>query len=191
MTKEQLRQFYKAKRRSLDRASYTKSVGLILQELQGRDWSAAAYVHVYLPIKKMGEIDTWPFITWLEEYFPAVNIVISRSNPTDFSMEHYRFVDRTFLVENVWGILEPVDGEPVDAKLLDVVLVPLLVADKTGNRVGYGKGFYDRFLEGCRPDCLKLGLSLFEPVDQIDDLHTQDIPLDELITPKGIYSFNR
>lgn len=191
MTKEQLRQFYKGKRRALDSASYAAAVDSIMQQLQQRDWSGATYVHIYLPIVKMSEIDTWPFIAWLQEYFPKVNIVVSRSNPNDFTMQHYRFVDRTFLVENKWGILEPIEGDLIDVKLLDVVLIPLLVADKDGNRVGYGKGFYDRFLEGCRSDCLKLGLSLFEPVDQIDDLHAQDIPLDKLITPKGTYSFNR
>jgi len=189
MTKEQLRKAYKAERLKIDEGAYEQASVAIIEQLKQRDWSAYIYVHVYLPIQKMREIDTWPFIDWLQVQHPNVHIVISRSNPVDFTMEHYRFVNRTFLVENSWGILEPVDGEDIHASLLDVVVVPLLVADKHGNRVGYGKGFYDRFLEDCRPDCLKLGLSLFEPVDQIENLHAQDIPLDELITPKRTYSF--
>lgn len=189
MTKEQLRKIYKAERKQLADASYAKASRAIIAQLEQRDWSSCAYIHVYLPIQKMREIDTWPFMDWLQDNYPAMHIIISRSNPADFSMQHYHFVSRSSLLENDWGILEPFDGDLVDILLLDVVIVPLLVADKHGNRVGYGKGFYDRFLAGCRPDCLKLGLSLFEPVPFLDDVHPQDIPLDELITPTRTYSF--
>ena len=67
---------------------------------------------------------------------------------------------------------------------VDVVLVPGLAFDEGGHRVGYGRGFYDRFLALCRPDCLKVGLSYFEPISQITDIHAGDIRLDLLITPE-------
>ena len=70
-----------------------------------------------------------------------------------------------------------------------MVLVPLLNFDEEGNRVGYGKGYYDRFLAHCRPDCIKVGFSYFEPLDSIDDVHEYDIKLDYGITPGGIFVF--
>ena len=68
--------------------------------------------------------------------------------------------------------------------LAALVLVPGVCFDQTGHRVGYGKGFYDRFLKTCRPGCLKVGLSYFEPVDPIDDVHDGDVRLDFIVTPE-------
>jgi len=56
--------------------------------------------------------------------------------------------------------------------------------------VGYGKGYYDRFLKRCRTDCLKVGLSYFGPVETIPEAHDADIPLDCCITPEVIQTFN-
>ena len=64
---------------------------------------------------------------------------------------------------------------------IDVVLVPLLCSDGQGYRVGYGKGFYDRFLVKCRPDCRKIGLSYFPPVDRIEDVTESDVKMDEVV----------
>jgi len=69
------------------------------------------------------------------------------------------------------------------------VLVPLLSFDKKGFRVGYGKGFYDRFLMQCKSDCIKIGLSYFDPIDVIDDADEFDVPLDFCITPQKVYVF--
>ena len=72
---------------------------------------------------------------------------------------------------------------------LDLVFVPLLAFDKTGQRVGYGKGFYDRFLAACRPDTIKIGLSLETSVAQVADVHEGDVVLDYVITPAGVIKF--
>lgn len=131
----------------------------------------------------------WAFMDIVQERFPNLQMVVSRSNVIDFSMVHYLFSRSLILTENEWGIVEPLDGERVVESLLDVVLVPLLVADDRGNRVGYGKGFYDRFLARCRPDCVKIGISFFEPVELITDVDTLDIPLDKLVTPLSVFDF--
>jgi 5-formyltetrahydrofolate cyclo-ligase len=70
-----------------------------------------------------------------------------------------------------------------------MVLIPLLAFDQTGQRVGYGKGYYDRFLANCRPDCIKTGLSFFPAEDKITDTNTFDIAMDFCITPDKIYEF--
>ncbi|MFD3292137.1 5-formyltetrahydrofolate cyclo-ligase [Aquirufa sp. KTFRIE-69F] len=88
-----------------------------------------------------------------------------------------------------WGIPEPVGGTVVKPTDFDIVLIPLLAFDKNGQRVGYGKGFYDRYLALCRPDCLKIGISLFDPVDLIEQVESHDIPLDIAICPTILYDF--
>jgi 5-formyltetrahydrofolate cyclo-ligase len=98
--------------------------------------------------------------------------------------------ESTVLVKNKQHIPEPLYGENIDPLLIDAVIIPLLAFDKLGHRVGYGAGFYDRFLERCKPDVLKIGVSLFEPIDKILDTHHQDIRLTHCITPKQIYFFD-
>ena len=67
--------------------------------------------------------------------------------------------------------------------------MPLLVFDKSGHRVGYGEGYYDRFMSDIKNDVIKVGLSLFEPVDKISDINQKDIPLNYVITPSKTYYF--
>ena len=70
-----------------------------------------------------------------------------------------------------------------------MVFVPLLVFDQQGHRVGYGMGYYDRFLVQCSETTLKVGLSFFDPVSKIEDIKTHDIALDFALTPEGIFTF--
>ena len=87
------------------------------------------------------------------------------------------------------NIHEPLTGIVADAGIIDMIFVPMLIFDKEGYRVGYGKGFYDKYLEHCRKDCIKAGFCYFEPMDKIDDPHKFDIPLDICITPYNVYVF--
>lgn len=90
-----------------------------------------------------------------------------------------------------WGILEPQDETSVrlNPKDIDIIFIPLLAVDTRGHRVGYGKGFYDRFLANTKPDLIKIGLSLEEPIEPIEDLSQFDVALDFAITPLSIYRF--
>ncbi len=187
MTKAELRRNYKRKRSLLSEAQISSFNAGILNQLLQFDWSGNHYIHTFLPIVGQNEPDMWSFITNIRVYYPDIHIVISRSELKDHAMKHFLLADNVVLEENVWGIVEPVDGETVAETLLDVVLVPLLIVDKAGNRVGYGKGFYDRFLAKCRPDCKKIGISLFAPVEKIDDVDPLDIPLDIVVTPNLTY----
>lgn len=93
---------------------------------------------------------------------------------------------------SAWGIQEPNPQtcQKVNVADIDLVIIPLLAFDSHGNRVGYGKGFYDRFLQDCRPDTLKIGVCLDEAVLRIDDVEAHDIPLDLCISPIGIHLFD-
>jgi 5-formyltetrahydrofolate cyclo-ligase len=90
---------------------------------------------------------------------------------------------------NAYNIPEPVSSQAVHPSEIDLVLLPLLAFDQQGYRVGYGKGFYDRFLQHCRKDCVKVGLSYFDAVPSIEDANEFDVPLDYCITPQKVYVF--
>lgn len=189
MTKDQLRKLYRAQRNNLSIEEKQTQNSNLLEQLKTLNWEQYTYVHVYIPLEKFNEPDTIPFIKWIREYYPDIHLVTSQSDFETGEMKHYVLENTTQLVENNWGILEPVVGEPIHEEMLDVILVPLLVVDEAGNRVGYGKGFYDRFLSKCRTDVLTLGISFFEPIDHIDEVEPWDMKLHACITPKGIHYF--
>ena len=99
--------------------------------------------------------------------------------------------DEKKLVENKWGILEPSreNQDKIEPKEIDLVIIPLLIFDKNGNRVGYGKGFYDRFLQQCNPKTLKIGICLEDPIEMIKDVDKFDVKMNFCITPNKIYRF--
>lgn len=183
MDKNELRRRYKSHRDQLSEAEIETQDAMIFQELCGFDWSDIRYLHCYLPIVGRNEYDTGPFISWIWTHYPEIQVVVSRSDFNTHELTHYPLHPDTPLLENAWGIPEPAVGDPIEVGLLDVVLVPLLVVDVKGNRVGYGKGFYDRFLAGCRKGVLKMGISYFPAIDKIEGVGAWDIPVDGLFAP--------
>ena len=151
------------------------------------------YLHTFLPIIRQHEINTWLIIRRLWAGFPQVQVVAPVANFESGTLVNYIITPETQVVETRFGIPEPLlsanSHQPLAPSKIDLVLVPLLAFDRQGHRVGYGGGFYDRFLAQCRPNCLKIGLSPFEPIDQIDDVVTSDIRLDIGITPIQIWQF--
>lgn len=144
------------------------------------------YFHIFLPIEKNIEIDTEGIISILLGFDKNVIVPKVISNT---ELEHYLLTDNTKFKTNSLNIPEPVDGITVPPNKIDVVFIPLLAFDKLGNRIGYGKGYYDRFLSQCKTNVIKIGLSLFEPEDLIEDIAPTDIPLDYCVTPKKTYTF--
>lgn len=168
------------------RQEYDESLIVALKQI---DWTTYSYLHVFMPIVKHNEPSISTFFSWLKDNFPTLKLVISRTEFEQGTMINYHWDDVILMEENQWGILEPKEGVIVDEKLIDAVLVPLLVADVNGHRVGYGKGFYDRFLAKCREDVHTLGISYFPLVEVIDDIDNWDVPLKYCITPAGIIEF--
>ena len=108
----------------------------------------------------------------------------------DYELEHYLLFDQTPLKMSHWGIPEPQSGIKINSNQIEVVFVPLLIFDLQGHRIGYGKGYYDRFLAKCRKETIKVGLSYFDPIEKIDDIQSHDIPIDFGITRDRIYEFS-
>lgn len=188
-TKRELRAIFKEKRSILTGSDIDLLNERLLAKIQQFDWHGLEYVHTFLPIQKHIEPDTYRLVDWLRNAFPYLKIIVSKSDLKTNLMEHFVWEEDLILEVNRWGIEEPVEGKPVVPLQLDAVIVPLLVFDQKGHRVGYGKGFYDRFLATCRPDCLTIGLSFFAPITEIKDVTPFDISLDFCITPERIYKF--
>ena len=186
MYKKALRKDYKQKRRALsDSLIEEASLSIANKLLEMPIWHFF-YYHIFLSISKNNEVKTEPILSIL--LGKDKNIIIPKVG-TKGDLQNYLLTDGTTIKKNRFGIPEPVEGLIVEEKTLDVVFVPLLAFDQVGNRVGYGGGYYDRFLKKCRPDTLKIGLSFFEAESQIIDVDNQDVPLDYCITPNKVYSF--
>lgn len=188
MTKSELRKLYLAKRRALSADERPKVSEKIADNFFADfDLNAIRFLHCFISIEKLNEIDTRPIFERVWTEFPAIQTVVPRVNHETGELESLIYARDTKLASGRWQISEPSHDELVEPREIDIVLVPLLCFDRQGHRVGYGKGFYDRFLRQCRTDCLKIGLCLFEPVDKIDDTHAGDIRLDFSITPDSLY----
>lgn len=190
MTKAALRSLYKEKRRQLSLAEVGKLTDLILINFQKINLPFISIAHTYVASEKLGEIDTHAITRYLEFKNPGLKVAIPRIDRLSGEMHHVHYNDETRFEDNVFGIAEPVGGERLDTQLIDLVLIPLLAFDQQGNRVGYGKGFYDKFLYDCNEEVIKIGLSFFEPVPQIDDINQYDIPLNYCVTPQRVFDFS-
>ena len=187
MDKKEARKTYKEARKQLSlEAIETKSLAIANQLLRLDIWDKL-YYHLFLTIVEQKEINT--------EYILQIlagkdkEIVISKCEFATLGMTHFLLTDNTKIKKNSYNVPEPVDGLEVPDAKIDVVFVPLLAYDKQGNRVGYGKGFYDNFLSKCNPETIKIGLSFFPPEEKIDDVSESDVKLDFCVTPEEIYRF--
>lgn len=187
MLKKEFRKKYKALRKELSEIDIEeKSLAITNALLPLPIWDKS-YFHIFLPITEQKEVDT-EFILHLLSGKDK-EIVISKSDFESRKMTHYLLTDNTKIKKNEYNIPEPIDGIEVPATKIDVVFVPLLAFDSKGNRVGYGKGFYDKFLSECKPETIKIGLSFFEAEVLISDIFENDIQLDYCITPDKVYEF--
>ncbi len=189
MTKAALRKIYKEKRKQISWKDKQRWTDLILINFQKLDLPFINCVHTYLDIKDQNEVDTGNIIGYLRFKNPGLKVVVPKINLDVGEMRHYIFNDDVEMSPNSFGIIEPVKGEKADAAEIDLVITPLLAFDKNGYRVGYGKGFYDKFFEQCNSNVMRVGLSFFDPEAIIDNINSQDIPLHYCITPNAIYTF--
>ena len=143
----------------------------------------------YWPIPTHHEVNTLPITDFLQFRMPGLTLAYPRTEYEKLSMEAVVVDEETEYAMTHRGISEPQQGDILLPEELDAVFVPLLAYDVRGYRVGYGKGFYDKYLKLCRPDVIKIGFSYFAPEPLISDVHEFDIPLNFAITPERIYEF--
>ena len=189
MLKREARELYKQKRKVLSYAERSKLDDLMLIQFQRVELPAIHHLFSYWPIEENNEPDTHLFCDYMEFINPAIKFLYPRSDFVRKEMQAIEVNADTAFQKNPRNIHEPMDGTITDPGFIDMAFVPLLIFDKKGYRVGYGQGFYDKFLKACRPDCLKVGFCYFDPVNEISDHREFDVPLNICITPNNYYVF--
>lgn len=184
--KSALRIKYRKLREELSQDSvHELSLKIANQALKLPIWNKT-YYHLFLSIASKKEVNTDYLLHILQGKDKSV--VISKAEFSTGEMKNFLLQENTVIKTSAYGIPEPVSGIEITADNLEVVFVPLLAFDLNGHRVGYGKGFYDRFLGKCKPGTIFVGLSFFEPEERIIS-ESLDVPLHYCITPNKIFEF--
>jgi 5-formyltetrahydrofolate cyclo-ligase len=187
MLKSEIRSLIKEKRKGLSPFEISRISSQVQALVMDSFSFKGKYISLFLPIEKQHELNTYGLLEdiLLKGGFP----VLSKSNFSDHTLSLFLYEGTSQLVLSPFGIPEPKSGRLISEEKLDVVFVPLLAINHQGHRVGYGKGFYDRLLARCKPNCLFIGLNLFDEFMEISDIHKEDIPLHICFTPTGKYDF--
>lgn len=188
MLKKDIRIVFRKKREELKERERLIFHDLMLIQFQRMEISIPNFIMTYAPFEK--EYDPELIEKYCQFKNPDTAFGLPVVNPADTLMKCIAINEETAYSLNKFGILEPSEGTEINAKEIGMVIIPLLSFDKTGNRVGYGKGYYDRFLKKSRSNTIKIGFSFFEPIDVIEDTDDYDVPMDYCITPDNFYSFN-
>ena len=185
MNKIEARKKYLDLRKKLDNVQIISKSISISNNLQDLPIWEHNFYHIYLPIKEKNEVDTMPIINILNN--KKKKVLIPKSDFKNTTMKSFLLSDNTVLKKNNYGITEPINNEEFLGRI-DVIFIPLVAYDLIGNRVGYGKGFYDKFLRNQNNKILRVGLSFFNPEKRIK-IDEHDENLDFCVTPNRIFSF--
>lgn len=189
MTKNQLRSAYKNKRNAISDQEKLKLDDLLLIQFQSFDFSDINTLFSFWPIENQTEPNVELMARFLRLMLPEIQVAYPRIDPTDYSMQAILTDEDSHFKTNSYGITEPIGPIEIPSEKIDLIFIPLLAFDQNGYRVGFGKGYYDRYLAKCDPRAIKMGFSYFEPVDHITDTNQFDVPLNYCITPQHIYEF--
>jgi 5-formyltetrahydrofolate cyclo-ligase len=186
MLKAEIRKQTLKDRLLLNDSTYQELNESLLKQFKTLDFSKIKALHIFLPITEKREPNTFLLIDWITKKYPEIKIIVPKADFETALMTNHEYLGVDDLKKNLYNILEPQKGNLHEGEI-DLVIIPLLAFDLLGYRVGYGKGFYDRFLENTNAQ--KIGLSLYPAIEKIDDVNEHDIKLDFCITPKEIIKF--
>lgn len=189
MNKAELRKIYIHKRAALTTAARMKADDLILIQFQKLGIYIPSLIMTYAPLAKMHEFDPQLITDYCYFKNPDQVLFYPVIHPTAPEMLSVIVTDNTEFKLNKFGISEPISATPMFPEEIDMVIVPLLAYSINGHRVGFGKGYYDRFLKQCRKDVVKIGFSYFEPEADIEGTNRYDVKLDYCVSPTNCYTF--
>ncbi len=189
MTKKESRKIFREKRNSISTAELSRLDDLLLIQFQKTDLPFINNLLSFRPIIENKEPNTDLFTSYLEFRNPGLHVAYPRADFETHELVAVVTNEETTFTKNDYNIYEPAGAELMEPGEIDMVIVPLLCFDQQGYRVGYGKGFYDRFLASCSNDCIKAGFSYFPPISPITDRSEFDVPLNLCITPQTVYVF--
>ncbi len=185
-TKDQLRREILAKRESMNKVEALKRSASILRLVMGlSEYRRAKVVHTYVS-SKPNEVDTRRLIDrcFKEGKRVVVPVVDSRKR----SLKHSEIRNSNELQPATFGIHEPIHLREVDISEIDLVIVPALVLDSHGNRIGFGGGYYDRFLKeiSCKKIALAYDFQVLESIAPSKD----DVGVDVIVTETRVIRCN-
>ena len=186
-SKTELRKKYLEKRKSLSDIEIEGFSEKIFNRVKEYfDLEKINNIHIFISSEKLKEVKTDKFIKFLLE--KGKRVFIPKVSGKELLC--YELTKETILKPNAWGIGEP-KGKPIslNSVSIDMVIIPLVYCDKKGNRIGYGKGFYDRFLSKINRNAMKIGVGIFTPKEEIIDVSPADVALDYLVTSSDVFSF--
>jgi len=187
MNKLAARKHWLDQRKSLTVKDCLKLDDLLLIQFQKLDWSKVQCVASYYPLEKQNEPNTLLLTKFLKAFIPSITLAYPIVDSTNLTMQFY--AETETLQQNQYGIMEPLTTRPMETAQIDALLVPLIAFDPTGHRIGYGKGFYDKYFVNFPSNRPRIGISYFEPIANIQDTHEFDVPLTHCITPWNSYEF--
>ena len=186
MYKRKIREIFISRRNLINsKILEDSSIQIANQSLKLKIWHFTNY-HIFFPIEKNNEVNTKHIIQIIQG--KDKNVIVPKIKD-NINLKNYLLTDSTLFVKNSYGISEPQSGIEVNPIDFDLIFIPLIAFDQMGYRVGYGKGYYDKMLSQCSKNALKVGLSLFDPINKIQDISTYDVRMDYCITPDQIYKF--
>lgn len=189
MNKQVLREVYLEKRKTLTQEEYQRRSNSVTNAAVALPKnSSLKYIHLFLPIGKQREVDTWPILQYLinsQRHSP----VVSTTNFKTKEMTHFLVDQSTEFKLDPYGIPSPINGKEISISEIDLVFCPLISFDRTGNRIGYGGGYYDRFLKDCRKDAKRVGLAITPPLDLIPYAEPHDLRLHTCLNHQSRFEF--
>lgn len=184
VSKQEARAWGKSQRAALSKEAIEGWRNMQVQVLfHTLDMSKVNVCHVFLPMLNQAEPDLWPLLKlWVDKY-PNLIFAAPISDFKTKSFAQYQLDTAEFPPYSVKGIPEPSSTVEISPGLTDIAFIPLLAADVYGSRVGYGAGFYDRFLAQCAPECIKIGVALYGAIEGVIAHEQHDIKLDYYASP--------
>ncbi len=196
--KSDLRRSFLAKRQQIDRVTYQAMSEQISTQLAQTDlFQASRLICAYASFRQEPDLSTlflaYPQKQWL---FPRCVIpqnITAANTPPEFSLTWHEIPPSRWselMVQGHYGIWEPHPDLPAvklnaDLRTIDLILVPAVAVDRLGYRLGYGAGFYDRWLQSQTAPTLGVVFSEFV-CDQLPH-DVWDVPLHYLLTEQGIW----
>lgn len=187
MLKSVARKLLLDKRKKLSHTDCLKMDDLLLIQFQKMDWSGVQCIGSFYPLENHNEPNSLLLISYLKFFIPGLIVAYPRINDDKLTMHFYKETET--LEVNKWGIQEPLPFNLISPNQIDALLVPLIGFDLQGQRVGFGKGYYDRYFANYPSNRSRIGISYFEPLPKIEDTHEFDVPLTHCITPSNSYEF--
>lgn len=186
LSKQELRKTVKLQRSKLSRKTLRDISDRIFKNLINHPWYLEArIIHCFASIEKNNEVETHKV---LEQILSDGKTLVMSKIVSRTDLNHFKVDSLSSLVDNNMGIPEPESGEFVEAQDLDLIIIPALACDRNGNRLGYGAGYYDRFLS--RTSAKKLALCPHQFLIDSIPVEKHDQNLDAIITESDVLIVN-